>query len=417
MAKGGDGLLRRRDKPQRDQTTEAPRPQRFLCFSLCPPCLCGGLLCASLFESARTGDVATLTTLLDQYPDRLHARAEPYEWSLLHTASQGGHLTAVDLLLNRGLDPNTREKGDNTYAMHWAAAGGHLEVVQRLADAGGDIVGRDDDHELEVIGWASCWDDSDDEPHRAVVEFLVRRGARHHIFSAVALGLGEEVRQIVAADPTSVNSRQSRNENNRTPLHLAVMRNRREMIALLLELGADPLAVDGSGQSAAIYATAPDADLPVMERIHAMTAAELRSAARGHRPARGGPLDLLAAITLRDWSTAERLLAENERLMLPASGVLHLMAKRGDVDGTKWLLARAANPSGVWPHWDANVTPLHLAALQGHVEIARLLLDAGADSNIRDSKHDSDPRGWAMFFDKPDIVELIDAHVGKASKE
>ena len=35
-----------------------------------------------------------------------------------------GHLAAVDLLLKRGLDVNTREKGDNTYAMHWAAAAG-----------------------------------------------------------------------------------------------------------------------------------------------------------------------------------------------------------------------------------------------------------------------------------------------------
>ena len=119
----------------------------------------------------------------------------------------------MDLLLKRGLDVNTREKGDNTYAMHWAAAAGHLDVVRRLADAGGDVVGHGDDHELEVIGWATCWDGCDDAAHRAVVEFLVSRGARHHIFSAIAMNLADDVRRIVAADPSALNRRMSRNEN------------------------------------------------------------------------------------------------------------------------------------------------------------------------------------------------------------
>src|SRR3970040_505962 len=105
-----------------------------------------------LFDAARKGDVSILTRLLDEHPARLQALDQPYEWSLLHHAAQHGHLPAVNLLLGRGLDVNTREKGDNTCAMHWAAAAGHLDVVRRLADAGGDVTGRGDDHELEVIG-------------------------------------------------------------------------------------------------------------------------------------------------------------------------------------------------------------------------------------------------------------------------
>src|SRR6185503_16428472 len=128
-------------------------------------------------EAARTGDVTALAALLDQYPDKLQLRTEPYEQSLLHLAASAGHLEVVDLLLRRGLDVNTREKGDNSYAMHWAAAAGHLEVVRRLADAGGDVVGHGDDHALDVIGWASCWDGCDDSFHRAVVDLLLSRGA------------------------------------------------------------------------------------------------------------------------------------------------------------------------------------------------------------------------------------------------
>ncbi|MEO8452004.1 MAG: ankyrin repeat domain-containing protein [Gemmatimonadota bacterium] len=150
-----------------------------------------------LFDAVRKADVDTLTALLDQHPDRLHARSKPYEWSLLHRAADVGQLAAMNLLSERGLDVNTREKGDNTYAMHWAAAAGHLDVVRRLADAGGDVVGHGDDHELEVIGWATCWE----QPHRAVAECLQGRGARHHVFSAISLNLADEVRRIVADDP------------------------------------------------------------------------------------------------------------------------------------------------------------------------------------------------------------------------
>ena len=77
-----------------------------------------------LVDAARNGDVNVLTALLDNHPDGLHVRSKPYEWSLLHHAASKGHLAAVDLLLSRGLDVNTREQGDNTYAMHWSAAAG-----------------------------------------------------------------------------------------------------------------------------------------------------------------------------------------------------------------------------------------------------------------------------------------------------
>ncbi|HEU5185080.1 MAG TPA: ankyrin repeat domain-containing protein [Gemmatimonadaceae bacterium] len=346
-----------------------------------------------LFDAARTGDFSRLQALLDRHPDKLRARARPYEWSLLHTAAHNGHLAAVDLLLQRGLDVNTREKGDNTYAMHWAAAAGHLDVVRRLADAGGDVVGHGDDHELEVIGWASCWQGCDDDAHRAVVELLLSRGARHHIFSAIALNDAEEVRRIVGADPSAVNRRMSRNEDHQLPLHFAVRMNRPEMVALLLELAADPLGRDGSGYPASVYAMSPDIDARVIESL-----------------ARSGRMDLFTALALGDWEAAERSLRDGRSLVDPSgtnAGVLHLMAKRGNVAAARWLLDHGADPNARWAHWDAEVTPLHLAGLGGNVEVARLLLAAGADPTIRDSKHDGDALGWAEFFGRTEIVRLI----------
>jgi ankyrin repeat protein len=363
-----------------------------------------------IIDSARKGQVETLARLLDEHPAKLHLKVPPYEASLLFPAAESGNVDAVELVLARGLDVNYREKGDNTYAMHWAAAAGHLAVVERLADAGGDVVGHGDDHELEVIGWATCWDPAG---RQAIADFLVSRGARHHIFSAIALNLDDEVRRIVARDPSALQRRLSRNELHQMPLHFAVSKNRPEMVSLLLELGADPLGVDGDGFAAAAYATTPEIDRRVMAAIGQLTSAELVSASRGQRRPRAGLLDLVAMLSLRNWDALETLLRHDPGLISPAGaavGALHLMAKRNDIAAVEWLLAHGADPNARWAHWNSEVTPLHLAVLQGHVDVIRLLLRAGADPHIRDSFHDSSAIGWAEFFKRPDLVQLLEDH-------
>lgn len=356
-----------------------------------------------LVDAARGGTVERLAALLDEHPDALHARAAPHAWTLLHVAAQHGHLAAVELLLRRGLDVNARERGDHTYAMHWAAAAGHLDVVRRLADAGGDVVGRGDDHALEVIGWATCWHGCDDAAHRAVAELLVRRGARHHIFSAIAVGLADEVRRIVAADPAALARRMSRHENHQLPLHFAVRMNRPAMVELLLALGADPAATDGAGVPAAVYAAAPDVDRRVVATLAGRPTSRVA--------------DLFAALVLGDGATAARLVAA-ERDTIARGGVLHLVAKRGDVPAVRWLLDRGADPNARWSHWDAEVTPLHLAAAQGHADVVRLLLAAGADPRVRDGKHDGDAAGWAEYGRTPpapgwrEIVRILGGRAG-----
>ncbi len=333
-----------------------------------------------LFDAARKGDVEKLTALLDQHPDRLYARNQPYEHTMLHLAAQNGHLPAVDFLLKRGIDPNTREKGDNTYAMHWAAAAGHLDVVRRLADAGGDVIGEGDDHALGMIGWATSWDGCDDDTHRAIADFLISRGARHHIYSAMSIGDEDEVRRVVAANPASLSQTQSHNEDFRRPLHFAVHKNLPRMVELLLELGADPFGTDASGHTAVAYAMTPEIARPVVEAMRN----------------RGGAT-LLESVAVGDWGSAERLMRQNPD-SVARDGVLHLMAKSGNTAAVNWLLEHGTDPNARWSHWNDLLTPLHLAVLANHPDATRALLAAGADPTIRDTEHDSDALGWAQFF-------------------
>ena len=43
----------------------------------------------------------------------------------------------------------------------------------------------------------------------------------------------------------------------------------------------------------------------------------------------------------------------------------------------------------------------------GALDIARLLLDHGADPNVRDDKYKATALGWADFFGRADFVKLI----------
>ena len=54
----------------------------------------------SLFDAARKGDVDKLKALLDEHPDKLYARTEPHEHTMLHVAAQNGRLHAVEFLLS-----------------------------------------------------------------------------------------------------------------------------------------------------------------------------------------------------------------------------------------------------------------------------------------------------------------------------
>lgn len=313
----------------------------------------------------------------------------------LFRAAHEGDLATVEALLAEGRDPNAREDGDNTTPMHWAAAAGHLDVVRALADAGGDVIGSGDDHELTIIGWATAWDGCDDAAHRAVADFLVSRGARHTLISAIAFGLEDQVRLVVAQDPTAVGKPMSHNEGFQLPLHFAVRKNLPRMVELLLELGADPDGRDGSGYAASAYATDAGADRAVLE---------------WHRSHDAKP-DLLTAVALGDWAAAEKIVADDSDAV-DREGILHLMAKRGNRDAVEWLLRHGANPDALWDHWDAMVTPLHLAALFGHSATVRILLDSGCDPTIHDSLHDSDPRGWAEHAGWKEIVDLLDLPLG-----
>ncbi len=152
---------------------------------------------------------------------------------------------------SRGADPNAREAGDNVTPLHLAAANGHLESVRLLLDAGADVHGLGDAHDGGVIGWAAG------SGNQAVIDLLMARGARHHVFSAIALRDKELLRRVVSVirRPCGAAGRASRTARRRsTPRSLRLTasgaspaRPTTTCSRCSIDLGADVDATDDRG--------------------------------------------------------------------------------------------------------------------------------------------------------------------------
>src|ERR1043166_2911552 len=82
-------------------------------------------------------------------------------------------------------------------------------------------------------------------------------------------------------------------------------------------------------------------------------------------------------------------------------------AKRGDVDTVKALLAKGAEVNAKTEY---GATALHFAADKGHLEVVRVLLKNKADVNAKDTFYSAKPLDWAIMRSRVDVArELVEA--------
>ena len=54
-----------------------------------------------------------------------------------------------------------------------------------------------------------------------------------------------------------------------------------------------------------------------------------------------------------------------------------------------------------------RTTALHSAAYSGHLEMAKLLIELGADPTIRDTEFNAMPIGWARYNEQTEVAEYL----------
>jgi len=239
------------------------------------------------------------------------------------------------------------------------------------------------------------------------------------------------VRQLLASDTTLANAKGA---HNKTPLHWAAEKNDPELAELLVTAGADinaevswgmtPLqwaANMGSRDVAKVllaHGAAPQlnmwcaAGLGMLDVVQSFWdsaspstlkpgAGQTRTrdltpqSGKSGQPRDPGPGD-------GKWGKAP----PPEGYAELVSQAFHIAARNGHVEVAKFLLPKGAdiNCRGFF-----GAPGLHWAAIRGHKAMVEFLIGHGADLTLRDQQFNSTALGWALEGNQTEIAELLKA--------
>eukprot|EP00048_Salpingoeca_helianthica_P003903 m.71729 g.71729 ORF g.71729 m.71729 type:complete len:440 (-) comp12960_c0_seq1:26-1345(-) len=172
-------------------------------------------------------------------------------------------------------------------------------------------------------------------------------------------------------------------EGNRTVLHVAIEAAEKDsdVVAVLISAGADPRVRDGMGVTALQEA--------IVFRKDEAAAAIIAACVLGERDCADTHPRTLHMAAYHGLPETVSLLCEagaDAAALSPAGkSTLHAAAEGGSASVIALLLSGPAAVHLNTATRDGD-TPLHVAARRGHVEVARVLLDAGADRSLLTKK-------------------------------
>ncbi|MYB50193.1 MAG: hypothetical protein F4X72_13165 [Dehalococcoidia bacterium] len=329
---------------------------------------------AAILRAVEDADVDRVRALLDNDPTLVHVRVRSdYEEgdTLLHrsaphqvddgTNPDEPHLQVAQLLIDHGADIDAVGGQENTIGstpLDAAAWAGRVGMVRLLLQNGADPEkGGHEGVDYNPVSTAVS------HGRKEIFKLLIEAGAAYGIQHTIRMGMLEETRELLDADPSLLNRTKKadpRWPEGEVPLVLAA--GDREIFSLLLERGADVNARDPRGYTPLMAARSMGNDAGVQAILE-----------------RGVSQDIFGAIMDKDAERVRELLRDDPT---------------------------AANPAGEGP------VPLIWAGRYGDYEIIRMLLEAGAEPNVwRDVDHfGKTALDMVISYQEDDVVQLMLDH-------
>mgnify|MGYP003951823261 CR=1 FL=1 len=338
---------------------------------------------------------------LKQPPDSIDAGMTPLDQAAKHNEKE-----IADLI---------RENGGKHGTIHGAVASGNIEVVKEFLAAGADVNSKNDRGRATPLRIAAS------RGFKEIVELLIEKGAdlnpvtvrttpldmandpeiitilRKHggktrgelkapelIWNAIEVGNIEAVKQYLA-NGVDVNAR---DENDSTPLHIAVWEGHKEIVELLISTGADV-----------------NANFSPRHQFNFRHSTALHSAAfKGHK------------------EIAKLLIAAGADVNAKKQGgitPLLITVDNGDRGSIELFIAAGAD---VNRKMKGGSTPLHRASGQGQKRISEMLIAAGANVNAvtnggKTPLDSAKPGRRLLRSAHKETADLLRKHGGKTGEE
>ena len=319
-------------------------------------------------------------------------------------AARSGNLDEIRALVQKGADVNAAE-GDGMTALHWAAEGNHAEAASILLYAGARLDARTRIGAYTPLLVASRVGNAE------VLEVLLEAGADVHyrtttgemtaLHFAAAAGNPRAV-ELLLDHGAEVDAREGGSDH--TPLMVASANNRLEIVRLLIARGADVSLVNR-----AVDMAVREQEDNRSRQIRNQRVAMLRDLdqqengttgeeAGEETPSSGSSEETPAAEEVEEEAPAEspaeeeavaEEVAEEEEEEAPRSRFARGAADRSDDEPMEEAPQPLSYAELVGGHGGFNA--LHLAVRQGAKEVVKELIGAGADINLVSEGDQSSP--------------------------
>jgi len=290
----------------------------------------------------------------------------------------------MNILLEHGADTSIRDDHGRTL-LHYAAQYDHVDVMRELISHGFDVnvqaITGTPLHSAAFMGRIAAskllLDHGADPNRRGYLGWTPLHVA---CVSATREPINPDLVRLLLDRGAVVSAR---SKDGITPLVLASGNRAGEVVAILIARGARPESAPPRGYSA--LRSAVDAKDPVVARLLLVHGAD-----PNQRYSPPGNERLLTRTAMhRDLPTARVLLESGaDPNLADDEGLtpLHVAAREGDVEMIRLLLAHRAQVDARDRH---RSTPLHVAASRKQVGATRALLAAGANPEARNSSRET----------------------------